>query len=76
LQHEVDRGGGIKRDHRALRSARMISAARGLAPAGPRLASVLVEAAAKSGEPHEDFLAVVVRQRPDRRSEPVLATTR
>ncbi len=35
---------------------------RAAAPAGPRLASVLVEAALARGEPHEDLLAVVVRQ--------------
>ena len=35
---------------------------RAAAPAGPRLASVLVEAALGRGEPHEDLLAVVVRQ--------------
>ncbi len=42
------------------------------APAGPRLATVLVEGALRRGDLHEDFLAVVVRQRPDRRSEPVM----
>ncbi len=35
---------------------------RAAAPAGPRLASVLVEAALTRGEPDEDLLAVVVRQ--------------
>lgn len=35
---------------------------RSAAPAGPRLASVLVDAALARGEPHEDLLAVVVRQ--------------
>jgi len=34
------------------------------APAGPRLAAVLVDDALEAGEPREDFLAVVVRQRP------------
>ena len=42
------------------------------APAGPRLATVLVEAAQRRGDLHEDFLAVVVRQRPDRQSKPVV----
>ena len=46
------------------------------APAGPRLATVLVEAAQRRGDLHEDFLAVVVRQRPDRRSEPVMSPIR
>ncbi len=56
----------------ALRGAdpgRWESSLRELAPAGPRLAAVLVEAALRNGAPHEDFLAVVVRQRPDRRGE-------
>ncbi|MDQ3369562.1 MAG: hypothetical protein M3680_29390, partial [Myxococcota bacterium] len=43
------------------------------APAGSRLASVLVDAALRSGDPAEDLLAVVVRQRADRRSAPVIA---
>ncbi|MBA3461630.1 MAG: hypothetical protein H0T46_16830, partial [Deltaproteobacteria bacterium] len=46
------------------------------AAAGPRLAQVLVDAAQKRGDLHEDFLAVVVRQRPDRRSEPVMSLIR
>lgn len=45
------------------------------APAGPRLAQILVETAAKRGDSAEDLLAVIVRQRPDRRSEPVLIAT-
>jgi hypothetical protein len=45
------------------------------APAGPRLAQLLVETAAKRGEQSEDLLAVIVRQRPDRRSEPVMIST-
>lgn len=45
------------------------------APAGPRLAQILVETAAKRGDSDEDLLAVIVRQRPDRRSEPVMFTT-
>ena len=44
--------------------------------AGPRLATMLVEAAQKRGNFHEDFLAVVVRQRPDRSSKPVMAPIR
>ncbi len=43
------------------------------APAGPRLATVLVDAALRRGDLHEDFLVVVVRQRPDRRSEPMMS---
>lgn len=43
------------------------------APAGPRLATVLVELALRRAETHEDFLAVVVRQRPDRPSERVIS---
>jgi hypothetical protein len=40
-----------------------------VAAAGPRLAGALVEAAANRGQPREDLLAVVVRQRRgDRRS--------
>jgi GAF domain-containing protein len=42
------------------------------APGGPRLAAMLVESALAAGAPREDFLAVVVRQRLDRRSEPVI----
>jgi len=42
-------------------------------PAGSRLASVLVEAALRAGEPTEDLLAVVVRQRNDRLSKPIVA---
>ncbi len=45
-------------------------------PAGPRLATMLVEAAQKRGGFHEDFLAVVVRQRPDRTSKPVMSPIR
>ena len=45
-------------------------------PAGPRLATMLVEAAQKRGDFHEDFLAVVVRQRPDRTSKPVMSPVR
>jgi hypothetical protein len=48
-----------------------VSLIRDQAPAGPRLAQVLVETATKRGPIEEDLLAVVVRQRPDRRSEPV-----
>ncbi|MBA2539187.1 MAG: SpoIIE family protein phosphatase [Deltaproteobacteria bacterium] len=40
---------------------------RAAAPAGPRLASVLVDVALARGEPHEDLLAVVVRQQPQPR---------
>ncbi len=46
------------------------------APAGPRLATVLVDAAQKRGGLHEDFLAVVIRQRPDRSSKPVVSFIR
>ena len=46
------------------------------ATAGPRLAQVLVDQAQKRGDLHEDFLAVVVRQRPDRTSKPVLSPIR
>ncbi len=42
-------------------------------PAGSRLASVLVERALRAGEPGEDLLAVVVRQRSDRLSKPIVA---
>lgn len=45
------------------------------AHAGPRLAQVLVDAAVKRGDLHEDLLAVIVRQTPDRRSEPVMIAT-
>jgi GAF domain-containing protein len=45
------------------------------APAGPRLAQLLVETAVKRGDSDEDLLAVIVRQRPDRRSEPVMLST-
>jgi hypothetical protein len=41
-------------------------ALRELAPAGPRLAALLVDAAARAGVVHEDLLAVVVRRRPER----------
>ncbi len=51
------------------------STLRDQAPAGPRLAQLLVENAAKRGDQHEDLLAVIVRQRPDRRSEPVTIAT-
>ncbi len=44
--------------------------------AGPRLATVLVDAAQKRGDLHEDFLAVVIRQRPDRSSRPVMTLIR
>jgi len=46
------------------------------ATAGPRLAQVLVDQAQKRGDLHEDFLAVVVRLRPDRTSKPVLSPIR
>ncbi len=55
--------------------ARFETSLRDQAPAGPRLAQLLVEAAVKRGDSAEDLLAVVVRQRPDRRSEPVLMAT-
>jgi hypothetical protein len=42
---------------------------RAVASAGPRLASVLVDAALERGEPLEDLLAVVVRQRPEPRAQ-------
>ncbi len=42
---------------------------RAAAPAGPRLASVLVDGALARGEPNEDLLAVVVRQQPQPRSQ-------
>ncbi|MBA3452154.1 MAG: SpoIIE family protein phosphatase [Deltaproteobacteria bacterium] len=43
------------------------------APAGPRLATVLVDSALRRGGLHEDFLVVVVRQRPDRPSGPMIS---
>lgn len=49
---------------------------RELAPAGARLAHLLVETATRRGDPLEDFLAVVVRQRPARRSEPGMVVIR
>lgn len=51
------RGDDEARWHRALRE---------LAPAGPRLAALLVDAAARAGVADEDLLAVVVRRRPER----------
>ncbi len=45
---------------------------RELAPAGPRLPAMLVDAAARAGAVHEDLLAVVVRRRPERPSEQLL----
>jgi hypothetical protein len=45
---------------------------RELAPAGPRLAAMLVDAAARAGAVEEDLLAVVVRRRPERPSEALL----
>ena len=42
------------------------------APSGPRLAKALVESKLEAGAPQEDLLAVVVRQRPDRRSTPAI----
>ena len=48
-------------------------AVRTQAHAGPRLASILVEAALKAGEPREDLLVVVVRERPDPRGEPAIS---
>ena len=44
-------------------------------PAGSRLASVLVEQASRAGGPPEDLLAVVVRQRSDRLSKPIVLTS-
>lgn len=41
--------------------------------AGSRLATVLVDQALRAGEPREDLLAVVVRQRTDRHSKPIVA---
>jgi hypothetical protein len=52
--------------------ARWQEALRELAPAGPRLAAMLVDAAARAGAVHEDLLAVVVRRRPERRSETLI----
>ena len=46
-------------------AARWQRALRELAPAGPRLAGMLVEAAARGGAVSEDLLAVVVRRRPE-----------
>ena len=47
---------------------------RALAAAGSRLATLAVEAVlANSGEPPEDLLAVVVRYRPERPSEPIVS---
>ena len=43
------------------------------AHAGVRLATMLVEAAARRGAPSEDLLSVVVRQRADRPSMPLLS---
>jgi hypothetical protein len=43
------------------------------APAGSRLATALVDAALRTGAPQEDLLAVVVRQRSDRLSKPLVA---
>jgi len=42
------------------------------ASAGPRLAKVLVDSKLEAGVPQEDLLAVVVRQRPERRSMPAI----
>jgi hypothetical protein len=42
---------------------------RELAPAGPRVAAMLVDAAARAGGVYEDLLAVVARRRPERRGE-------
>ncbi len=52
--------------------ARWREALRELAPAGPRLAAMLVDAAARAGAVHEDLLAVVVRRRPERHSVPLM----
>jgi hypothetical protein len=54
--------------------ARFQASLREQAPAGPRLATVLVDAAIRRGDLHEDFLAIVVRQRPDRRSGPIMSS--
>jgi hypothetical protein len=56
-------------------AARWQRALRELAPAGPRLAGMLVEAAARGGAVSEDLLAVVVRRRPERRGERAAAAT-
>lgn len=61
---------------RGVEEERWATTLREQAPAGPRLAAVLVEGALRRGDLHEDFLAVVVRQRPDRRSEPVMSPIR
>ncbi|MDB4960380.1 MAG: protein serine/threonine phosphatase [Myxococcales bacterium] len=53
--------------------ARWQTSLREQAPAGPRLATVLVDVAIRRGDLHEDFLAVVIRQRPDRRSGPIVS---
>jgi hypothetical protein len=50
--------------------ARWHAALRDCAPAGPRAAALLVEAALRAGPADEDLLAVVVRRRLDRRAEP------
>ena len=52
--------------------ARFSHALRGLAPAGPRAAALLVDAAARAAAVHEDLLAVVVRRRLERRSMPAI----
>jgi GAF domain-containing protein len=52
--------------------ARFLAALGELAPAGPRAAALLVDAAARAGAAHEDLLAVVVRRRPERRSMAVV----
>jgi Stage II sporulation protein E (SpoIIE) len=52
--------------------ARFLRALREVAPAGPRAAALLVDAAARAGAVHEDLLAVVVRRRLERRSMPVV----
>jgi hypothetical protein len=44
--------------------ARWVATLRELAPLGPRLAQLAVERAVAAGEPAEDLLAVIVRQRP------------
>lgn len=49
--------------------ARWARRLRELAPAGPRLAALLVDEATRGGAAQEDLLAVVVRRRPERRSE-------
>ena len=50
-------------------AARWQRSLRELAPAGPGLPAMLVDAAARAGAVHEDLLAVVVRRRPERRGE-------